>query len=86
MTILRTNIVALRKAFNNCGQSSFVSSALVDDILEVFPDKTAPIYITNETVRKKYKRLRVDMCLLVVKMNESEDPEVVQYLVFLFFF
>jgi hypothetical protein len=55
--------------------------------LEVFPNKTAPLYITNETVRKKYKRLRVDMCLLVVKMNESEDPEVVQYLViFLFYF
>jgi hypothetical protein len=53
-----------------------MSNTLVDDLLEVFPTKHAPIHVTDEIVRKKYRSLRVDMFMFIVEMTRTSDPEV----------
>jgi hypothetical protein len=57
-----------------------MSNTLVDDLLEVFPHKFAPIYILNDVVKSKYKKLRVNMFMLIVGMTRTTDPKVLIFL------
>jgi hypothetical protein len=55
-----------------------MSNTLVDDLLEVFPSKRAPVYVKNNIVREKFKTLRVDIFMLIVRMAKSKNPKVIK--------
>jgi hypothetical protein len=53
-----------------------MNTRMMNALQEVFPTMDAPIHITNEILKHKYKSLKLKIFKLTIRMEHSKDPEV----------